>query len=104
MEAKLQQVKQTLKARMHEPVPQVGEWLGRVLAGFFQYHAVPGNRARLSQFRARIGRYWRGVLERRSQKGRLSVARMARLCERWLPPVRVLHPYPDVRFDATHPR
>jgi RNA-directed DNA polymerase len=41
LEAKLQQMKQTLRARMHEPVPQVGEWLGRVLNGFYQYHGVP---------------------------------------------------------------
>jgi len=29
LEAKLQQVKQTLRARMHEPVSKVGEWLRR---------------------------------------------------------------------------
>jgi RNA-directed DNA polymerase len=36
LEAKWQQVKQTLRARMHEPVPKVGEWLRRVLNGFCQ--------------------------------------------------------------------
>jgi hypothetical protein len=51
LEAKLQQVKQTLRARMHEPVPKVGEWLGRVVEGFYQYHAVPGNWASLHRFR-----------------------------------------------------
>jgi group II intron reverse transcriptase/maturase len=104
LEAKLQQVKQTLRARMHEPVPHIGEWLGRVLNGFYQYHAVPGNQARLAQFRERIGRYWRRALERRSQRGRLTAARVTRLCNRWLPTPRLVHPYPDVRFDATHPR
>jgi RNA-directed DNA polymerase len=104
LEAKLQQVKQTLRARMHEPVPKVGEWLGRVVEGFYQYHAVPGNWASLSRFRERIGRYWRHVLERRSQRGRLSADRMTRLCNRWLPRPRLVHPYPSVRFDARHPR
>ena len=72
LEAKLQQVKQTLRARMHEPVPKVGEWLRRVLNGFYQYHAVPGNWDSLKTFRLRIGRYWRHVLRRRSQRGRIT--------------------------------
>jgi group II intron reverse transcriptase/maturase len=104
LEAKLQQVKQQLQTRMHEPVPRLGEWLGRVLNGFYQYHAVPGNYASLNRFRERISRYWRHALERRSQKGRLSAERLTRLCERWLPRPRLVHPYPEQRFDATHPR
>jgi hypothetical protein len=104
LEAKLQQVKQTLRARMHEPVAQVGEWLERVLRGFYQYHAVPGNKPSLSKFRERIARYWRQTLKRRSQRGRLSGERAARLFNRWLPRPCVLHPYPDARFNATHPR
>jgi hypothetical protein len=104
MEAKLQAVKQTLRARMHEPVPKVGEWLGRVLQGYYQYHAVPGNWARLTAFRERLSRYWRRVLDRRSQRGRLTAERLARLFNRWLPRPKVRHPYPRVRFDATHPR
>ena len=104
LEAKLQQVKQTLRVRMHESVPQVGEWLRRVLNGFYQYHAVPGNWASLKKFRVRIGRYWRHVLRRRSQRGRITAERMARLYDRWLVQPRLVHPYPSVRFDATHPR
>ena len=104
LEAKLQQVKQTLRARMHEPVRRMGEWLGRVLNGYYRYHAVPGNQASLYRFRMRVGRYWMHVLARRSQRGRLSAARVTRLHERWLPPPRVMHPYPSVRFDAIHPR
>jgi len=104
LEAKLQQIKQTLKARMHEPIPRVGEWLGRVLNGFYQYHAIPGNWGSLHRFRERVGRYWRRTLERRSQRGRLTADRMARLCARWLPRPRLVHPYPEARFDARHPR
>jgi len=104
LEAKLQQVKQALRARMHEPVPPVGEWLRRVLNGFYQYHAVPGNWARLNRFRVQIGRYWRHVLRRRSQRGRITSEQMARLYDRWLTLPRLVHPYPSVRFDATHPR
>ena len=104
LEAKLQQVKQTLRARMHEPAPQVGDWLRRVLKGFYQYHAIPGNWRSLLRFRLQIGRYWRHVLRRRSQRGRITAGRMARLYDRWLPLPRLVHPYPSVRFDATHPR
>jgi hypothetical protein len=89
---------------MHEPVPQVGEWLRRVLNGFYQYHAVPGNWASLKRFRLPIGRYWRHVLRRRSQRRRFPMARMTRLFNRWLTPPRLVHPYPSVRFDAMHPR
>ena len=49
-------------------MPETGEWLGRVLNGFYQYHAVPGNWASLDRFRERVSRYWRQVLERRSQR------------------------------------
>jgi group II intron reverse transcriptase/maturase len=104
LEAKLQQVKQTLRERMHEPVPKVGEWLRRVVQGYYLYHAVPGNWASLSRFRERIGWYWRRVLERRSQKGKLNAERVKRLFDRWLPRPRLVHPYPDVRFDARYPR
>ena len=104
LEAKLQQVKQTLRARMHEPTPQVGDWIRRVLNGFYQYHAIPGNWASLYRFRLQIGRYWRRALQRRSQRGRVKAGRMARLYDRWLPMPRLVHPYPSVRFDATHPR
>src|SRR6201996_3204178 len=100
MEAKLQQVKQTLRARMHAPGAQTGEWLKRELTGYYQYHAVPGNLARLTAFRERVCRYWRRALERRSQRGRLTVSRLPRLANRWLPRPTVLHPYPERRFDA----
>jgi hypothetical protein len=89
---------------MHEPVPVVGEWIGCVLRGFYQYHAIPDNWASLNRFRLQIGRYWRHVLKRRSQRGRLRPQQAARLYDRWLPVPRLVHPYPSVRFDAMHPR
>jgi group II intron reverse transcriptase/maturase len=104
LEAKLQQVKQELRRRMHHPAPEVGQWLERVLNGFYQYHAVPGNWASLYRFRERIGMYWRHALERRSQRGRLTAARLGRLFTRWLPKPRLVHPYPEIRFAARYPR
>ncbi len=104
LEAKLQQIKQTLRSRMHEPVPKVGEWLKRVLDGHYQYFGVPGNWASLGLFRERIARYWGRFLRRRSQKGKVSAIRLGRLFTRWLPRPRVVHPYPEQSFAATHPR
>ena len=104
MEAKLQAVKQTLRSRMHGTVPEVGKWLGRVLNGFYQYHGVPGNWTSLARFRSRLVSYWRRTLERRSQRGRLKADQWARLARTWLPLPRLVHPYPETRFDARHPR
>jgi hypothetical protein len=45
MRAKLREIKQQLRERMHDPVPQTGQWLKRVkliVQGHFNYYAVPG--------------------------------------------------------------
>ena len=103
MRAKLQQIKQALQRRMHEPIAQVGGWLGKVLHGYYLYHAVPGNSATLGRFRHRLQFVWWQVLRRRSQR-RMKWERHCAILDRWLPYPRILHPYPSVRFDATHPR
>jgi RNA-directed DNA polymerase len=102
MRAKLQQIKQQLRRRRHEPPAQTGKWLQSVVQGYFNYHAVPGNSFSLARFRERVIRHWRSSLRRRSDRHRLSWSRFGRLAERWLPVQRILHPYPQVRFDATH--
>jgi len=51
MRAKLQQIKQQLRSRMHHPVAETGKWLKSVVQGYFHYHAVPGNLDRLGVFR-----------------------------------------------------
>ncbi len=104
MRAKLQQIKQQLRSRMHDPVAQTGEWLKSVVRGYFNYRAVPGNLDRLGVFRERVTRLWRRTLIGRSQKHRLPWTRMHLLAVRWLPQPRVLHPYPEVRFAARYLR
>jgi hypothetical protein len=69
-----------------------------------RYHAVPHNLRALSRFRDRLCLMWRAMLGRRSQRSRPSWTRIRPTFERWIPRARVLHPYPDVRFDVTHPR
>ncbi len=104
LRAKLQQVKAELHRRWHAPVAEVGRWVRRVVQGYFNYHAVPGNAASLTQFRTQVIWLWLRTLRRRSQRDRLTWAQFGRLVAAWIPRVRILHPYPDVRFDATHPR
>jgi group II intron reverse transcriptase/maturase len=104
MVAKLKQIKQTLRCRMHEPLDQIGAWLQSVARGFYQYHAVPGNLQTMSTFRERLRRLWRATLRHRSQRRSDQWERIGPLFARWLPPPRTLHPYPGVRFDAAHPR
>jgi len=104
LEAKLQDVKLSLQARMHEPLRQTAKWLRSVVQGYYQYFAVPGNLASLETFRQRIFRYWWRVLNRRSQRGWIPAERATRLISPWLPSPKVLHPYPLKRFCAKHPR
>jgi group II intron reverse transcriptase/maturase len=104
MVAKLKVIKAELKHRRHEPIPSVGAWLRKVISGYYQYHAVPGNLPRLNLFRWRLRWVWWRALSRRSQRCRISWDRLHRLMERWIPVPHVVHPYPMQRFDATHPR
>jgi RNA-directed DNA polymerase len=104
MVAKLKAIKAELCRRRHAPPASVGEWLQKVILGYYQYHAVPGNLPQLKVFAERLRRLWRSVLIRRSQRAYVSWARLQRLFARWIPPPRVLHPHPMQRFDATHPR
>ena len=103
MHAKLSEIKQLLQRRLHDRPREVGSWLRRVLQGFYNYHAVPGNLRRLWALRYRLLRCWWRVMRRRSQR-RLSWERFFALVGAWLPAPRVLHPYPDVRFRASHSR
>jgi group II intron reverse transcriptase/maturase len=104
MRKKLQEIKQQLKMRMHDPVPQTGAWLRSVVQGYFNYYAVPGNLDSLGLFRERVLRYWGQALKRRSQRHRYAWVRRLKLAAQWLPTPRVMHPWPLDRFAATHPR
>jgi len=98
--AKLQQIKQELRARMHAPAEATGKWPKRVVLGYYQYRAVPGNLQQLARFRWRLARLWRFVLRRRSQKSWVTWDEIRPVFDRRIPAPRTLHPYPHVRFDA----
>jgi RNA-directed DNA polymerase len=104
MRAKLQAIKAEVRKRMHDLLRRTGAWLQTVIRGYFQYHAIPGNTDSLGVFRERLRRLWRHAIRRRGQKHRPNGSRLGKLFDRWLPQPRVLHPYPEQRFDAMHPR
>jgi group II intron reverse transcriptase/maturase len=103
MVAKLKSIKLELQHRKHDRTTEVGAWLQKVAQGYYQYHAVPGNIDQLRLFKRRLNRLWRTVLIRRSQRAQISWERLTPVFDRWIPEPRILHPYPDTRFAATHP-
>jgi len=104
-QAALAKLKEELSRRCHEDLTKVGAWLQSVFRGWCQYYAVPGNYARLRQFREALQVLWHRTLRRRSQRGRhLTWEKFSQLSRRWLPTPKILHPYPNVRFACQHPR
>ena len=101
LQAKLSAVKTELERRMHDPIPEVGKWLRSVVSGHIRYYGVPLNGPALTTFRTQVGRLWQRVLSQRSQKGQVCWERMRLHINRWLPPVRIVHPYPRYRLRVT---
>ena len=64
------------------------------------YYAVPATTRAVDRLRREVW-LWCTALRRRSQRHRLTWARMYRLADRWLPSVRIVHPWPTDRFYAT---
>jgi len=104
MQITLRSIKEKLKRRMHEPIAEQGRWLRAVVRGYFAYHAVPTNSKAMSAFRHDVTRLWRHVLSRRSQVGYVTWRKMFIITRLWLPPARVLHPWPHDRFAVSHLR
>jgi RNA-directed DNA polymerase len=104
MRAKLREIKEELRRRLHQPIPEQGHWLRRVVSGFFNYHAVPTNGRALVAFRNHVETLWQRSLRRRSQRDKTTWLRTKKLAEDWLPKPRTLHPWPEKRFAVRHPR
>lgn len=99
MRAKLIAIREALRRRCHKPISLQGQWLRSVIRGHFNYYAVPGNADALNSFRSEAIKAWLKALRRRSQKGRtLTWSRFTRWVTKWIPQVRIIHPYPNERF------
>ena len=104
MRAKLRQIKQQLRERMRDPVPQTGQWLQSIVQGYFNY----------TRYRE-TSRVWACSAIGCSLSGGVPFAAGARNAGStgraslyWLrdgfPNRERAHPFPDARFAATHPR
>lgn len=98
LRAKLADVKEGLRKRMHLSVAAGGCWLGGVVRGYFQYYAVPTNRRAMEGFRREVSRMWLQTLRRRSHKDRTTWEELQPALERWIPKVAYCHPFPEDRF------
>src|ERR1700730_1196262 len=104
MRAKLREIKEELRRRMHQPIPVQGKWLKQVVFSYFMYHAVPTNGRALGAFRFHVTELWRRTLRRRSQRDRTRWDRITKLADDFPPKPRILHPWPNKRFAVNHPR
>jgi group II intron reverse transcriptase/maturase len=102
--ARLLELKEELRRRMHQPIPEQGAWLKQVVAGYFGYHAVLTDDRTLRTFRSAVEFLWMRSLRKRSQRDRTTWEKMKKLAEEWLPKPRILHPWPSQRFAVKHPR
>ncbi len=100
MTAKLKQLKVELRRRRHWPIPEQGRWLASVVRGHLNYYAVPGNIDAVTAFRDQVRRHWFGTLRRRSQRHRMTWDRYDRIAATWLPPARIVRPYPSAALAA----
>ena len=104
MAAKLKEIRQQLRVRLHQSTQSTVGWLQSVVRGYFQYHAVPRNEERLKAFRCEVLRLWWQQLRRRSQRTRWTWKRFWEKLGSLLPEVEIVHPYPEVRFASKHTR
>lgn len=100
LQTKLRAVREELRKRRHLPIPEQGKWLRSVVAGHFAYYAVPNNFRALRCFRTQVERHWLRALQSRGQRDRTTWARIRRFSEVWLPRPKILHPWPEQRFDV----
>jgi group II intron reverse transcriptase/maturase len=104
MRGKLKEIKEEMRRRMHQPIPEQGYRLAQVVSGYFAYHAVPTNSATIGAFRHHVVGLWRCSLSRRSQKGRITWKRIKQIADDWLPKAQNLHPWPQQRFAVRYSR
>ena len=71
--------------------------------GYSRYIAVPGNIDALESFRTQVLRSRLMALRRRGQKHRLTWDVFGPRVSRLIAHPRILHPYPEARFHASHP-
>ena len=98
----LKAVKVKLRKRINRPIYETGKWLRSVVVGYGNYFGGPGNSDALRLFRKQCIHLWLKTLRRRSHKGRkLTWKRFGPIADKYIPTLRICHPYPEDRFFAT---
>lgn len=68
--ASIRAIEVELRRRLHAPMHVTGRWLSRVVAGHWNYFAVPGNLECVSLVRYEVRRRWFKMLRQRNQRQR----------------------------------
>jgi RNA-directed DNA polymerase len=100
----LKRIKLELRKRLHDKPWETGRWLKRVIQGHINYYGVPFNSKCIGQFVEEVKKLWFKSLRRRSQRHRMTWERYNYYIKYWLPKPKIVHPYPEQRFYAKHPR
>ena len=100
----LKRIKLELRKRLHDKPWETGRWLKQVIKGHINYYGVPFNSKCISQFVEEVKKLWLKSLRRRSQRHRMTWERYNYHIKYWLPKPKIVHPYPEQRFNAKHPR
>ena len=106
MSRTLKRIGQALRRRRRDNPENVAIWLHSVIGAWLRYFAVPTSFPFLAIFVHRIKRLWFQQLRRRSQRAKAPELWLLldRLVKEYLPPLRIMHPWPAVRFAAVHTR
>ncbi len=100
---KIAQIREHLLAIRSTAIGEQGKWLGSVVRGWMNYHAIPTNSVAIARHRWQIIGVWRATLRRRSQTAYRTIGwgHMRRLAKKFLPPAIIIHPYPNRRRVVT---
>jgi len=102
LKKQIQAVQLGLRKRMHDNIGDTIKWLRSILIGHMNYYSVPGNFQSVSKFHNEVIRRWLKMLRRRSQRHRIIWDKFGLWVRKYLPKVRVIHPYPEMRFRARY--
>lgn len=102
--AQLKRIKLELRKRLHDKPWETGRWLRQAVQGHINYYGVPFNSQKIGQSIEEVKNLWLKSLRRRSQRHRMTWERFRYYLKYWLPKPRIVHPYPEQRFYAKHPR
>jgi group II intron reverse transcriptase/maturase len=96
---KLSELKEEMRRRMHWKLRHQWRWLCSVLRGHYQYYAVSTNYDAVKSFRETVRRMWHRVLQRRSQRARMTRRKLNSLDERYpLPKPRIIYRHRQLKL------